>query len=380
LAAQGIACEIIDKAPFSRRQGYTVGLTLNGWNVAQSLRILESLKHSALSFGAAEFRDSQNKKLFSYNYEHVIQAAKGKVFTMPRDRLQDVLLTALDGRVPIAFEETIVGLEEHACGIDVTFSSGEKKTFDLVIGADGYRSGVRALVFGPHEQFLRPLGYRTAAWRFSLKEPFSQGVMGFMDVNKQASIYPIGPRFGEALFCWKDEDTRRVPSHERGALLKKHFSNWPQSLQWVLNAQEDWSEIFLDTIYHVEVERWWKGRVVLLGDAAHCLTYLSGQGPSTAMAGAYILAAELCQKPLPFALKSYEDCMQPFVKKLQLQAHKIAGYYIPESRSGLWWQATMMSLFLKRPLLGLTARKFLGQELPLQQIRQETERPLLKAA
>ncbi len=379
LATQGIACEVIDKAPFSRRQGHTMGLTLNGWKVAQFLGILESLKESSLSLGEAEFRDSKNKKLFSYNYEHVIQTAKGRVLTIPRDRLQDVLLKALDGRVPITFQKAVVALEELANGIDVTFSTGEKKTFDLVIGADGYRSGVRALVFGSHDTFLRPLGYRSAAWRFSLEEPLSEGLVGFMDVNKQACIYPVGSHSGEALFCWKDEETCRVLPHERETLLKQHFLNWPEPIQRVLKTQKNWSEIFFDTIYQVEIESWWKGRVVLLGDAAHCLTHLSGQGPSTAMAGAYILAEELSQKPLSCALQTYEDHMKPFTQKIQRQAHKIAGYYIPESRSGLWLQSTMMSLFLKRPLLGFTARKFLGQELNLQAPRQDEE-SILKAA
>jgi 2-polyprenyl-6-methoxyphenol hydroxylase-like FAD-dependent oxidoreductase len=378
LAQHGLSCEVIDQAPFSRRQGHTIGLNLNGWTVLNHLNLLEEIKEEALSFPYAEFRDSKNRKLFSYNYENVIQATQGKILTIPRDFLQNILFKALRNRgIPLTFETKIKSLKEHRNGIDVTFSSGEQKTFDLLVGADGYRSGVRALTFGSHDLFLRPLGYRNAAWRFSTEDPLPKDVKGYMDVDQQVCVHPIGSHVGEIIFCWKDPDIRRLSPSEKKTILKEKFLGWPKRIEDILESQQNWDDVFCDTIYQVEVERWWKGRVVLIGDAAHCLTYLSGQGPSTAMAGAYILASELCDKPFAFALESYESTMKPFAHKLQNQAQNIAAT-IPETRKALWIQSTMLSLFLKRPLLNLTARKFLGEALPLQDLKKSSK--ILEAA
>src|SRR6478609_3025372 len=61
--------------------------------------------------------------------------------------------------VEYIFGDRIAGLTQDADGVDVTFAGGGRRRFDLVVGADGLHSALRAMVFGPHERFVRHLGH-----------------------------------------------------------------------------------------------------------------------------------------------------------------------------------------------------------------------------
>ncbi|HEY3468143.1 MAG TPA: FAD-dependent monooxygenase, partial [Amycolatopsis sp.] len=75
-----------------------------------------------------------------------------------RGDLSQVLHDDTADGVEYVFGDRIAELTQDADGVDVTFASGGRRRFDLVVGADGLHSALRAMVFGPHEQFVRHLG------------------------------------------------------------------------------------------------------------------------------------------------------------------------------------------------------------------------------
>ncbi|MFH7391248.1 FAD-dependent monooxygenase, partial [Pseudomonas syringae group genomosp. 7] len=82
-----------------------------------------------------------------------------------------------------------------------------------------------------------------------------------------------------------------------------------------MEAAEDF---WFDDLSQVKIDRWSNGQVVLLGDAAWCVTPLGGDGASLALIGAYVLAGELTMTdPIAEALASYEYDLRPVVKKSQ---------------------------------------------------------------
>ncbi len=86
------------------------------------------------------------------------------------------------------------------------------------------------------------------------------------------------------------------------------------------------------------MSRWSAGRSVLLGDAAHCASPLSGMGTSMAVVGAYVLAGELAEADGDHALAftRYESLMREFVNKCQGLADGGADWFIPQTRFRLW--------------------------------------------
>ncbi|WP_137134186.1 FAD-dependent monooxygenase [Rhizobium sp. FKY42] len=365
LLRQGITPVIVEKAEAIREAGYAVGIHVNGWNVAERLGIIEDLLGNALDLGRSEYRNLRDAPLFQYDYKHFSAAADGKMLAIMRDALVRVLHEHLDGRLTVRFGTQIDAMTEANQCLTVRFSTGETEDFDLVVAADGYRSRVRQLWFGPHEAFLRPLGYRAAAWRLPDGPGMDCSFVGFMDVDRQAGLYRVGDGTAATLFCWRDQETQRIAAEDRQRYLKDIFGNWPGMISATLDQEVDWNDCFFDTIAQVEVPNWSRGRVVLLGDAAHCMTFLSGQGTSTAMAGAYILAQELTAKPLPDALAVYEARLKPLTLTLQAQSQKIGGHYVPRSRLGIVIQSWLIPILMRPPFTRFTVKKMLARALAL---------------
>jgi 2-polyprenyl-6-methoxyphenol hydroxylase-like FAD-dependent oxidoreductase len=98
------------------------------------------------------------------------------------------------------------------------------------------------------------------------------------------------------------------------------------------------SDFYFDRLAQVRMDRWSAGRVVLVGDAAHCPSPLAGVGTSLALVGAYVLAGELAAAAgdhrLAFA--GYERRLREFVRRGQKLAKANAGGLLPRSRSQIW--------------------------------------------
>jgi 2-polyprenyl-6-methoxyphenol hydroxylase-like FAD-dependent oxidoreductase len=93
--------------------------------------------------------------------------------------------------------------------------------------------------------------------------------------------------------------------------------------------------LYFDMVSQIEMPRWSAGRVVLIGDACHCVSLLAGQGASLAMAGAYVLASELGSRPdLQVALTRYEQRMRPAAAQL-LSGRQMARWFVPDMAVGL---------------------------------------------
>lgn len=370
LLQHGIEPVVVEKAARGRTGGYSIGLHVNGWRVAEKLGLVDAFRAKAMPLGPAHHLDRRGRKLFSYDYRTLAKAAGGRLLAIMRNDFQNILNSAIDGRCPVRYETTVTTLEDDGNGVDVTFSDGTRDRFDLVVGADGYRSSVRAQVFGPHEHYLRPLGYRASAWRIPLGKPLDASFVGMMDVDHQGGLYAVGDGTAATLFCWRDDRTDRLDAEARRAILQKEFGHWPEPVASALTATIDWDQAFFDTVSQIEMPKWSKGRIALLGDAAWCLTFLAGQGTSTAMAGAYILAAELASKDHTAALEAYESRMRPLVTRMQAVSRKIGGHYIPQSTFGLrvqsWILPIMLSpLFIKFTSSRLTAPSIELDEAPI---------------
>lgn len=186
-----------------------------------------------------------------------------------------------------------------------------------------------------------------------------------MDVDHQGGLYAVGDGTAATLFCWRDERTDRLDPEARRTVLQKAFGHWPEPVASALRSAIDWDQAFFDTVAQIEMPTWSAGRIALLGDAAWCLTFLAGQGTSTAMAGAYILAAELARKTHTEALDSYEARMRPLVTRMQSVSRKIGGHYIPQSTLGMRLQSWILPIMLSRPFIRFTSSRLAAPPLAL---------------
>jgi 2-polyprenyl-6-methoxyphenol hydroxylase-like FAD-dependent oxidoreductase len=226
--------------------------------------------------------------------------------------------------VEYIFGDRIAELAQDADGVDVTFAGGDRRRFDLVIGADGLHSALRAMVFGPHERFVRHLGrvmafysvpneFELDRWLIDCQESGSGRSAGLRPIQEATQAMAMFSFLADDLHI----DYRDVAAQKR--LLRERMAGLGWLTPRILAHLDDTPDFYLDQVAQVVMDRWSSGRVGLLGDAAFSSSPLSGQGTGLALVGAYLLAGELAAAGWnPAAgFAGYELRMRPFVEANQ---------------------------------------------------------------
>ncbi len=239
-----------------------------------------------------------------------------------RGDLSRVLYDDTRDGVEYVFGDRIAELTQDADGVDVTFAGGDRRRFDLVIGADGLHSTLRAMVFGPREQFIRHLGLVLAFYSVPNEFGVDRWLMDYQESGRSAGLRPIPDATrAMAMFSFPsadfDVDHRDVAAQKR--LLCERMAGFGWLTPRILEHLDDTPDFYLDQVAQVVMDRWSSGRVGLLGDAAFSSSPMSGGGTGLALVGAYLLAGELAaagwDPEAGFA--GYEARMRSFVEANQ---------------------------------------------------------------
>jgi 2-polyprenyl-6-methoxyphenol hydroxylase-like FAD-dependent oxidoreductase len=241
-----------------------------------------------------------------------------------RGDLSRVLYDDTRDGVEYVFGDQIAELTQDSGGVDVTFAGGDRRRFDLVIGADGLHSALRAMVFGPHERFVRHLGRMMSFYTVPNEFGLDRWLIDYQESGsgRSAGLRPIQDATrAMAMFSFLaadvDIDYRDVAAQKR--LLREQMNNMGWLTSRILAHLDDTPDFYLDEVAQVVMDRWSSGRVGLLGDAAFSSSPLSGQGTGLALVGAYLLAGELAaagwDPQAGFA--GYERRMRSFVEANQ---------------------------------------------------------------
>ncbi|MEU1666199.1 FAD-dependent monooxygenase [Streptomyces sparsogenes] len=241
-----------------------------------------------------------------------------------RGDLSQVLYDDTRDGVEYVFGDRIAELAQDADGVDVVFAGGNRRRFDLVVGADGLHSELRAMVFGPHERFLRHLGHALAFYSVPNEFGLDRWLLEYQDQEsgRSALLRPIQDATqAMAMFSFAssdfDVDHRDVAAQK--VLLRERMAGLGWLTPDILAHLDDTPDFYLDQVAQVVMDRWSSGRVGLLGDAAFSSSPMSGQGTGLALVGAYVLAGELAaagwDPDAGFA--RYEARMRSFVEANQ---------------------------------------------------------------
>jgi 2-polyprenyl-6-methoxyphenol hydroxylase-like FAD-dependent oxidoreductase len=241
-----------------------------------------------------------------------------------RGDLSQVLYDDTRDGVEYIFGDRIAELTQDADGVDVAFAGGDRRRFDLVIGADGLHSALRAMVFGPREKFVRHLGLVLAFYSVPNEFELHRWLIDYQDQGsgRSAGLRPIPDATrAMAMFSFPaadfDVDHRDVAAQKH--LLREQMAGFGWLTPRILEHLDDTPDFYLDQVAQVVMDRWSSGRVGLLGDAAFSSSPMSGGGTGLALVGAYLLAGELAaagwDPETGFA--GYEARMRSFVEANQ---------------------------------------------------------------
>lgn len=241
-----------------------------------------------------------------------------------RGDLSQVLYDDTRDGVEYLFGDRIAELIQDEAGVDVTFAGGVRRRFDLVIGADGLHSALRAMVFGRRERFVHHLGLVLAFYSVPNEFGLDRWLLDHQDraSGRSASLRPIRDATrAMAMFSFPaadfDVDYRDIAAQKD--LLRERMAGLGWLAPRILEHLDDTPDFYLDQVAQVVLDRWSSGRVGLLGDAAFSASPMSGQGTGLALVGAYLLAGELAAAGWDPAagFAGYERRMRSFVEANQ---------------------------------------------------------------
>jgi 2-polyprenyl-6-methoxyphenol hydroxylase-like FAD-dependent oxidoreductase len=353
--------EVVEKAPGPRGGGYMVDFYASGYDAAEALGLHAALE--AIHYPIAEIVevDRQGRTKSAIDYRALRQLLHGRHYNFQRGDLERVLLDQVHGRVPIRYGTTVDAFTPTPDGVEATLSDGSQGRWDLLVGAEGIHSRIRAQLFGDEGQFSHFLGMRVAAYHLDAVPPALEGWDAFpmlTTVDRLMGLYPTrAGRLAVFLLYRVDRPLTRGETRDPCAELERNFRDLGWLAPEVLAGCRQDPEPYFDDVSQISLPTWHAGHVVLVGDACQAVSLVAGQGASLAMAGAVILAEELGRgEDVPAALDRYQRRVQPFVAVRQANARKFARWFLPDSR----WRLALRDLAMS------AARLPFGDRLVLQ--------------
>lgn len=366
----GFEPTIVEHAPKLREGGYAVDFWGAGYEVAEKMGIVPDLAKADVGITEVTFVDADNKRKAAMNYVELKEMMHGRAFTLLRSDLANIIYWHMDKGVEFLFGETITRIEQQEDSVMVTFSSGESRRFDLVVGADGLHSNVRHLAWGSEAQFEKYYGYYTAS--FTIEGGVSTGT-SFLTYNipgKQAAVYTVDENKAATFFIFTSAQKLSYDHHDlekQKQILRNEFKDAGWMCDELLSKMDTAPDFYFDVVSQIHMGQWSKGRVTLVGDACDCPSLLSGQGSTLAMVGAYILAGELKEANGDYktAFAKYQDIYKPFIEKKQKLAQTFAKSLVPGNKFGIWLRNAFTNLMFLPFISKLFLREFMKDKIKL---------------
>jgi 2-polyprenyl-6-methoxyphenol hydroxylase-like FAD-dependent oxidoreductase len=336
-----------------------------GYTVAERMGVLPQVLEAGYAIEGVRFVDRRGRAAGGFSTKILRTMMAGEFTSLPRGDLAAAAYQTVKGRVETLFDTSIAAIDDHGDGVRLGFASGLDREFDLVVGADGQHSAVRGLVFGPEPQFERQLGYFVAAfdaegYRTRDERAYvSYGVPG-------RQVTRIAVRGDRTMFLFvfsaahmTDQEPRNLD--ERKAVLHRCFDDAGWECRQILRALDDVQDLYFDRVSQIVMDRWSKGRVALVGDAAACVSLLAGEGTGLAMTEAYVLAGELdrARGDHQEAFRNYEQRLRPLIEDKQRSARNFAAAFVPKSAFGLWARNQATRLMV----IPIVAKLLMGSDL-----------------
>lgn len=318
LLARGWEVRLFERAPEIAEVGAGIQLSPNATKPLIELGLGEALARAACEPARLEMRLGRSgRRVFSIDWAPALRRRYGAPYLMiHRADLIEILRVAVDARAPgaIRLGAEVAGCEDGA----LRLASGETVEGDLLLGADGLRSTVRARICGPES----PVFTGNVAWRCVAPAAACPGLPRHVCVwagpGRHAVTYPLR---GGALMNFVGIVEREEPAAETWSGPASHeetlalFSGWDARLTRTVEAAP---KILKWGLYgRPPLPRWTAGRAALIGDACHPMLPSLAQGAGQAIEDAWVLAA-LADRPQ--GLARYEALRKPRASRVQRQS------------------------------------------------------------
>ena len=353
---------VAERTPSRRSGGYAVTFAGVGYDAAERMGILPELTERHITPDRMDYVRPDGRTRFSVPGPTVRAMVGDRSLNLLRGDIEDVLYQEVSraDTVQIRFGTTVAGIEQDADGVDVTLDDGTVERADLLVGADGLHSATRRLVFGAEDDLRLDLNHMAGVFTLdTLPDGVEPGVTASLtDTGRTLAIVSLGGERAVAFFGYRTERPMDELADGPQVALPRAYADMGWVAPTVLEQLGGAESVYFDTISQMVVDRWSRGRVVLLGDAAWCVTLFAGFGSSLAVGGADALGAALERHAdVPTALQAWEAEIRPEAERKQKLGRQVKGLYAPVDPFRLWLRDLPLRLASYRPVSALLQRR-----------------------
>lgn len=321
----GIDTEVFERVTENKPVGAAISVWSNG---VKCLNYLGLQKETAELGGIVEtmsYLDAHTgETMCRFSMQPLIDEVGQRPYPIARAELQSMLMQAY-GMDDIHFGMKMVGVSGGADTATATFSDGTTVTADVIIGADGASSITREYVLGAPVT-RRYAGYVNFNGLVETDDAIGPATewTTYVGEGKRVSVMPVA---GGRFYFFFDVLEPEGVQYERGTareVLRGHFSGWAPGVQTLIDKLDPQTTNRVEILDLDPFHTWVKGRVAVLGDAAHNTTPDIGQGGCSAMEDAIALQWAFKDHPddVHAALAAYQAARTERAGDLVLRARK----------------------------------------------------------
>ncbi|MCG5213487.1 FAD-dependent monooxygenase [Streptosporangium soli] len=319
LSRRGFAPTVVERAPAPRMGGQAIDVRGAALEVTERMGIGAEVRRARTRMRGMTMLDGDGNEV-GRSTEKTYSGGRldGDDVELLREDLTRLLHERTESAAEYVFGDSITALEEDEHGVLARFERGEPRRFDLVVGADGLHSNVRAIVFGEESRFIHPLGTHLGIFATENFLDLDNWQVWLREGDAGYGIYPV--RDNTELRVTVGFDSAPLAFDHRDVEAQKRLvADRLAGLRWetprLMKAMWEAPDFYFDAMAQIRMDHWSRGRVALLGDAGYCPSPMSGQGTSLALVGAYVLADALgdAGEDHRAGFDRYEERMRPFV-------------------------------------------------------------------
>ncbi len=324
LVQQGFDVQVFEQSPELADFGAGINIGPNAVKVFKALGLLDRLHAVGYEPTGIAWRDWNDGRLLKrVSLEESSKRFGASYYVVHRGDLHNLLAGSLPPNT-VQLNKRCVGVESTPRSVGLAFADGTQAEADVVIGCDGIRSAIRKRLFGGEgARYVGTMCWRTLVPTSALPSDIHDGnVTHWTGATREGFVisYYVRQRSFVNIVAvrrqptWTEESWSTPSTREEmvaafadaGSAVGQVLRNATKVYKWGQFAGE-------------HAEQWTKGRVTLLGDAAHAMLATFGQGAAMAFEDSYILARWLAEHrdDPERALAGYEAVRKPRATRIQ---------------------------------------------------------------